>query len=74
MCQSRSTGVRCPGRGGTGRQSKNWSGRARRPGRRAGWTGFGGELPDGVSEAVRGELAATLRRDADSLIAVITTG
>jgi hypothetical protein len=32
----------------------------------------GGELPDGVAEAVRGELAATLRRDADRLIAVIT--
>jgi hypothetical protein len=30
----------------------------------------GGKLPDGVPEAVRGELAATLRRDADSLIAV----
>jgi len=32
----------------------------------------GGKLPDGVSEAARGELAATLRRDADRLIAVIT--
>jgi hypothetical protein len=34
----------------------------------------GGKLPDGVPEAVRGELAATLRRDADGLIAVTTTG
>lgn len=33
----------------------------------------GGKLPDGVPEAARGELAATLRRDADRLIAVITT-
>jgi len=33
----------------------------------------GGKLPDGVPEAARGELAATLRRDADGLIAVITT-
>jgi hypothetical protein len=32
----------------------------------------GGKLPDGVPEAARGELAATLRRDADGLIAVIT--
>lgn len=28
----------------------------------------GGKLPDGVPEAMRGELAATLRRDADGLI------
>jgi hypothetical protein len=33
----------------------------------------GGKLPDGVPGAARGELAATLRRDADGLIAVITT-
>lgn len=33
----------------------------------------GGKLPDGVPESVRGELAATLRRDADGLIAVTTT-
>lgn len=33
----------------------------------------GGKLPDGVPEAVRGELAATLRRDADGLIAVTST-
>ena len=31
----------------------------------------GGRLPDGVPEAARGELAATFRRDADGLIAVI---
>lgn len=34
----------------------------------------GGKLPDGVPEEVRGELAAALRRDADGLIAVTTTG
>ena len=33
----------------------------------------GGRLPDGVPEAVCGELAATLRRHADDLIAVTTT-
>lgn len=33
----------------------------------------GGKLPDGVPEAARGELAATLRRDADGLIAITTT-
>jgi len=33
----------------------------------------GGKLPDGVPEAARGAPAATLRRDADGLIAVITT-
>jgi hypothetical protein len=33
----------------------------------------GGNLPDGVSEAARGELAAALRRDADGLITVTTT-
>ena len=33
----------------------------------------GGKLPDGVPEPARGELAATLRRDADGLIAVTTT-
>lgn len=33
----------------------------------------GGNLPDGVPEAARGELAAALRRDADGLIAVTTT-
>ena len=33
----------------------------------------GGNLPDGVPEAARGELAAALRRDADALIAVTAT-
>jgi hypothetical protein len=33
----------------------------------------GGKLSDGVPEAVRGELATSLRRDADRLIAVTTT-
>jgi hypothetical protein len=33
----------------------------------------GGNLPDGVPEAARGELAAALRRDADGLITVTTT-
>lgn len=33
----------------------------------------GGRLPDGVPEAARGGLAASLRRDADRLIAVTTT-
>jgi hypothetical protein len=32
----------------------------------------GGKLPAGIPEAARGELAATLRRDADGLIAVTT--
>jgi hypothetical protein len=31
----------------------------------------GGRLPEGVPEAARGELAATFRRDADRLIAII---
>jgi len=30
----------------------------------------GGNLPDGVPEAARDELAAALRRDADSLITI----
>jgi hypothetical protein len=33
----------------------------------------GGRLPDGVPEAARGGLAASLRRDADRLVAVTTT-
>jgi hypothetical protein len=33
----------------------------------------GGHLPDGISEAERNQLAATLRRDADGLIAITTT-
>jgi len=33
----------------------------------------GGKLPDGIPEAARGQLAATLRRDADGLIAITTT-
>jgi len=35
--------------------------------------GSGGNLPDGVPEAARGELAAALRRDADGLITVTAT-
>ena len=34
----------------------------------------GGNLPGGVRETARGELAASLRRDADRLIAAVTTG
>jgi len=34
----------------------------------------GGKLPDGVPETARGQLAATLRRDADGLIAITATG
>jgi hypothetical protein len=34
----------------------------------------GGKLPDGVPETARSQLAATLRRDADGLIAITTTG
>jgi hypothetical protein len=33
----------------------------------------GGELPDGVPETARSQLAATLRRDADGLIAITAT-
>jgi hypothetical protein len=33
----------------------------------------GGQLPDGIPEAARTQLAATLRRDADGLIAITTT-
>jgi len=33
----------------------------------------GGKLPDGVPETARGQLAATLRRDADGLIAIAAT-
>ena len=33
----------------------------------------GGKLPDGVPETARHQLAATLRRDADGLIAITTT-
>ena len=32
----------------------------------------GGNLPDGVPETARNQLAATLRRDADGLIAITT--
>jgi hypothetical protein len=34
----------------------------------------GGRLPDGVPETARSQLAATLRRDADGLIAITATG
>ena len=34
----------------------------------------GGRLPDGIPETARDQLAATLRRDADGLIAITTTG
>jgi hypothetical protein len=34
----------------------------------------GGKLPAGIPETARGQLAATLRRDADGLIAITTTG
>ena len=34
----------------------------------------GGRLPDGIPETARNQLAATLRRDADGLIAITTTG
>jgi hypothetical protein len=34
----------------------------------------GGKLPDGVPEMARSQLAATLRRDADGLIAITATG
>jgi hypothetical protein len=34
----------------------------------------GGKLPDGIPETARNQLAATLRRDADGLIAITTTG
>jgi hypothetical protein len=34
----------------------------------------GGKLPDGVPETARSRLAATLRRDADGLIAITATG
>jgi len=34
----------------------------------------GGKLPDGVPETARSQLAATLRRDADGLIAITATG
>jgi len=33
-----------------------------------------GKLPDGLPETARSQLAATLRRDADGLIAITTTG
>lgn len=33
----------------------------------------GGHLPDGIPETARNQLAATLRRDADGLIAITTT-
>jgi hypothetical protein len=34
----------------------------------------GGKLPDGIPETARNQLVATLRRDADGLIAITTTG
>jgi hypothetical protein len=34
----------------------------------------GGKLPDGIPETARSQLAATLRRDADGLIAITGTG
>lgn len=34
----------------------------------------GGKLPDGLPETARGQLAATLRRDADGLIAITDAG
>jgi hypothetical protein len=34
----------------------------------------GGKLPDGIPETARNQLAVTLRRDADGLIAITTTG
>jgi hypothetical protein len=34
----------------------------------------GGELPDGIPETARSQLAATLRRDADGLMAITGTG
>jgi hypothetical protein len=34
----------------------------------------GSKLPDGIPETARNQLAATLRRDADGLIAITTTG
>jgi hypothetical protein len=34
----------------------------------------GGKLPDGIPETARSQLAATLRRDADGLIAITTPG
>ncbi len=40
----------------------------------AGLAANGGTLPDGVPETARGQLVATLRRDADGLIAITTTG
>ena len=33
----------------------------------------GGQLPDGIPETARNQLAATLRRDTDGLIAITTT-
>jgi hypothetical protein len=33
----------------------------------------GGKLPDGIPETARSQLAATLHRDADGLIAITTT-
>lgn len=45
---------------------------ARYVGSAADLAGNGGKLPDGVPETARGELAASLRRDADRLIAVTT--
>ena len=46
---------------------------ARYIGNAAGLAASGGNLPDGVPGAARGELAAALRRDADGLITVTAT-
>ena len=39
----------------------------------AGLAARGGQLPGGIPETARSQLAATLRRDADRLIAIMTT-
>ena len=40
----------------------------------AGLAASGGKLPDGIPETARSQLAATLRRDADGLIAITAAG
>jgi len=47
---------------------------ARYIGSAADLTANGGKLPDGIPEAARNQLAAALRRDADGLTAITTTG
>ena len=47
---------------------------ARYIGRAANLAANGGKLPDGIPEMARGQLAATLRRDADGLIAIAAAG